>query len=90
MNGLTTAISTGTISVRGSDALLISDISGKLISIHYMPVLTLVISVDTDIPSQTYNFTFNINEKLDILNITLLINGSPIVVPYVCRRELNF
>ena len=41
-----------------------------------------------DIAQQNYNFTFNINEKLDDLNITLLINGSPIIVPFVCVREL--
>ena len=46
--------------------------------------------VDTDIPTQTYNFTFNINEKLDSLSITLLIDGSPIPVPHECQRKLNF
>ena len=46
--------------------------------------------VDITISTQTYNFTFNINEKLDSLNITLLINGSPIPVPYECQRKLNF
>ena len=44
----------------------------------------------TDIATQNYTFTFIINEKLDDLNITLLIDGSPILVPYWCHREFNF
>ena len=41
-----------------------------------------------NIHEQNYNFTFNINEKLDDLNITLLIDGSPITVPFDCVCEL--
>ena len=41
-----------------------------------------------EIAEQNYTFTFNINEKLDDLNITLLIDGSPITVPFDCVREL--
>ena len=41
-----------------------------------------------DIANQIYNFTFNIDEKLEDLNITLLIDGSPITVPFDCVREL--
>ena len=41
-----------------------------------------------NIHEQNYNFTFNINEKLDDLNITLLIDGSPITVPFDCVRKL--
>ena len=43
---------------------------------------------EINIPDQIYNFTFMINEKLDDLNITLLIDGSPITVPFDCVREL--
>ena len=43
---------------------------------------------DINIPDQIYNFTFMINEKLEDLNITLLIDGSPITVPFDCVREL--
>ena len=38
-----------------------------------------------NIADQNYNFTFNINGKL---NITLQIDGFPITVPFDCVREL--
>ena len=41
-----------------------------------------------NIADQIYNFTFNINEKLDDMNITLLIDGFPITVPFDCVCEL--
>ena len=47
-------------------------------------------SVDSNIPTQSYNFTFNINEKLDNLSISLLIDNSLLLVPYWCHRELKF
>ena len=40
------------------------------------------------IADQNYNFTFHINEKLEDLNITLLIDGSLIAVPFDCVRKL--
>ena len=43
---------------------------------------------DINIADQIYNFTFNINEKLDDLNITLVIDGSLITVPFDCMCEL--
>ena len=53
--------------------------TGKIMCVHLGSI---------DIAEQNYNFTFNINEKLDDLNITLLIDGSPITVPFDCVREL--
>ena len=52
--------------------------------------MIIVFSDDIDTSTQSYNFTFNINEKLDNLNITLLIDGSFILVPYWCQSELTF
>ena len=40
------------------------------------------------IADQNYNFTFHINEKLEDLNITLLIDGTLIAVPFDCVRKL--
>ena len=60
-----------------------------------MAAITLYISANLyylaniDIPNQNYNFTFMINDKPDDLNITLLIDGSPIIVPFECRREFS-
>ena len=51
--------------------------------------VNLYILVDVDISMQNYTFTFNLNEILSNLNITLLIDDSPILVPYRCHCKFE-
>ena len=93
INGLTMVTTSGTTTVRGSDALLITDIISKLHltvsgnTVYYCYPVHLAEGLD--IEGQIYNFTFNINEKVDGLTINLLIDGSPSLVPFSCFRKFK-